>query len=69
MVKKMQKIYGKQYYKSREFSDLREMFQQSLALYKQEPAFRFRKSPQDSIESRTYQEFHREVLMLGTAML
>ena len=65
----MQIVKGKQYFKIREFNNLKEMFQQSLLLYGKQKAFVFRKTPKDIVESRTYQEFYEETLMLGTAML
>ncbi|HBL84999.1 MAG: hypothetical protein A2Y17_07200 [Clostridiales bacterium GWF2_38_85] len=65
----MQIVKGKQYFKIREFHDLKEMYQQSLLLYGKDKAFVFRKTPKDTPESRTYQEFYEETLMLGTALI
>jgi len=65
----MQIVKGKQFFKIREFSDLKEMFQQSLSIYRNQKAFVFRKTPKDLPDSRTYQEFYDETLVLGTALV
>ncbi|MHB1483393.1 MAG: AMP-dependent synthetase/ligase [Saccharofermentanales bacterium] len=65
----MQIVKGKQYFKIREFRDLREMFLQSLDLYKDSNAFVFRKTPKDDPESRTYKEFYQETQSFGTALI
>ncbi len=65
----MQVVKGKQYFKIREFSDLKEMFLQSLAIFGDQKAFVFRKTPKDVPESKTYKEFYNETLLLGTALV
>lgn len=57
------------YFKIRAFKDLREMFLQSVALYGNLPAFRFREDPKGEIIRRTYREVGSDVDALGTAMM
>lgn len=65
----MQIVKGKQFFKIREFNDLKEMYQQSLSLFGKQNAFVFRKTSKDLPETRTYQEFYDETLLLGTALV
>lgn len=57
------------YFKIRAFKDLREMFLQSVALYGNLPAFRFREDPKGEIIRRTYREVGSDVDALGTAIM
>ena len=66
----MQQVEGKKYYPVRSFDNLREMIEQSVALYKDMPAFRFRQSPVDEdIQVRTYSDFLSDYKALGTSLL
>ncbi|MHB1452899.1 MAG: AMP-dependent synthetase/ligase [Saccharofermentanales bacterium] len=65
----MQIVKGKQYLKIREFSDLREMFGQSLGLYGSSDAFIFRDTPQAAVQKRTYLEYHHDTEALGTSLI
>jgi long-chain acyl-CoA synthetase len=57
------------YFKIRAFKDLREMFVQSVALYGNLPAFRFREDPKGEVIRRTYREVGSDVDALGTALM
>ncbi len=65
----MQIMKTKTYFKVRAFSDLREMFRQSVALYGNLPAFRFREQPGGEVIKRTYREVGADVEALGSALL
>jgi long-chain acyl-CoA synthetase len=65
----MQVLKGKQYFKIREFNNLKEMFLQSLEIYGDQDAFVYRKTPKDLPEKRTYREYHQEILQLGTGLV
>lgn len=65
----MQIIKGKIHFPVREFGDLREMMRQSVGLYGNQVAFRFKETPKSPAQTRTYREFQREVDELGTALL
>ncbi len=66
----MQKTEGKKYYPVRSFENLREMLEQSVSLYKDQPAFRFRQSPAaDDIQTRSYQNFLSDCRAVGTSLL
>lgn len=62
----MQIITGVRHYDVREFSDLRDMLQQSAERYGDQVAFRFRETPQSEPESRTYRQFDLDVKALGS---
>ncbi len=65
----MQIMTSETYYKVRPFSNLREMIQQSVALYGNLPAFRFRDTPNGEILHRTYRELGADVDAFGTALM
>ena len=65
----MQIIESRPLFKVRPFRDLREMFRQSVELYGNLPAFRYREDPKGEITRRTYREVGADVDSLGTAML
>jgi len=65
----MQIMEPQTYFKIRAFSDLREMFRQSVALYGNLPAFRFREQPGGEIIKRTYREVGSDTDALGSALL
>ncbi len=64
----MQRIQGKQYFSVRQFDTLREMLDQSVDLFGDKVAFRFRDKPADPPQTRTYTEFRKDVDALGTAL-
>jgi len=57
------------YFKVRAFSDLRQMLRQSVALYGNLPAFRYREQPDGEVIKRTYREVGEDTDALGTALL
>ena len=65
----MQYATGSQYFATREFEDLREMLDQSTALYRDRVAFRYRSLPGEAVLTRTYGEFAADRAALGTALL
>ncbi len=65
----MQIIQGPQYYRVRPFNDLREMLGQSVKLFGDMTAFRFREQMKDEPVTRTYREFYDDCQALGTALL
>ncbi len=65
----MQILTAKPLFTVRPFSDLREMFRQSVSLYGNLPAFRFRENPKEDIIRRTYRELGADVDAFGTALL
>ena len=65
----MQVIHNKPFFKVRPFSDLRQMFRQSVELYGNLPAFRFREDPKGEVIRRTYREAGADVDAFGTALL
>lgn len=65
----MQVMNTQTYYKVRSFTNLREMFVQSVSLYGNLPAFRFRENPNGEIIKRTYREVGADVDALGTALM
>ncbi|MHB8962272.1 MAG: AMP-dependent synthetase/ligase, partial [Saccharofermentanales bacterium] len=65
----MQIVKGKQYLKTREFRDLREMFAQSLGLYGSSDAFVFRDTPQSPVQRRTYREYYEDTKAFGTSLI
>ena len=64
----MQILKGKQYFDIREFSDIREMYSQSLELYGDMDAFVFKDTPTSAVQRKTYKEFYQESIQLGTAL-
>jgi len=62
------RLVGKSYYKVREFKDLREMFKQSVQLFSDEVAFKFRENPEGEIISRLYCDFDMDIDALGTTL-
>ena len=64
----MQIIEGPQYFRVRNFTDLRDMIDQSVELYGDRTAFRFRDQLNDEPVNRTYGQFREECQALGTAM-
>ena len=65
----MQVLECNPFFHVRPFSDLREMFRQSVSLYGNLPAFRFREDPKGEIIRRTYRELESDINALGTALL
>ncbi len=65
----MQIMKSETYFKARSFNDLREMLRQSVALYGNLPAFRFREQPGGEIIRRTYREVGTDTEALGNALL
>jgi len=65
----MQILECKPLFNIRQFTNLREMFQQSVSLYGNLPAFRFREDPKGDIIKRTYREVGADVEAFGTALL
>lgn len=65
----MQIVKGTKYFDIREFSDIKQMFLQSLELYGDINAFVFRDTPQSEPQSRTYRRFYEESVSLGTALM
>ena len=65
----MQVLESKPFFSVRPFSDLKEMFRQSVSLYGNLPAFRFREDPKGEIIRRTYREVGADVDAFGTALL
>jgi len=65
----MQVLESKPFFSVRPFSNLKEMFQQSVSLYGNLPAFRFREDPKGEIIKRTYREVGADVDACGTALL
>jgi len=65
----MQVLESKPLFTVRPFSDLKEMFRQSVSLYGNLPAFRFREDPKGEIIRRTYREVGADVDAFGTALL
>lgn len=65
----MQIIQGPQYYRVRPFIDLREMLDQSVKMFGDMTAFRFREQIKDEPVTRTYREFYGDCQALGTALL
>lgn len=64
----MQIITGKRHYSVREFTDLRQMLEQSSELYGSRTAFRFREKPDSEPQTRTYRDFQNDYQALGTAL-
>lgn len=65
----MQIIKGRSHFKVREFADLREMLRQSVDLYRDKVAFRFREQPGGEPQTRTYAALAHDIEALGTALL
>ena len=65
----MQIIQGPQYFRARQFTDLRDMLIQSVEKYSSKPAFRFREQPGSEPVSKTYQQFFTDWQALGTALV
>lgn len=65
----MQVLECKPFFSVRPFTNLKEMFQQSVSLYGNLPAFRFREDPKGEIIRRTYREVGADVDAFGTALL
>lgn len=65
----MQVMETKTYFKVRPFDNLREMLRQSVALYGNLPAFRYREKPDGEVFKRTYREVGEDTDALGTALL
>lgn len=64
----MQIIQGPRYFKVRQFADLREMLDQSAALYGNRTAFCFRDQPASEPVIKTYRQFQEDYQALGTAV-
>jgi long-chain acyl-CoA synthetase len=64
----MQIMKGHPYFKIRSFATLREMLWQSVDLYQEKVAFRYREQPGGDLLVKTYGEFKREIQNLGTAL-
>ena len=64
----MQIIEGPRYYKVREFTNLREMIDQSTELFGSQTAFKFREQLNDEPVTRTFIEFRNEYRALGTSL-
>src|ERR1035437_9173424 len=65
----MQVLESKPFFSVRAFSDLREMLRQSVGLYGNLPAFRFREDPKGEVIKRTYREVGSDVDAFGTALM
>lgn len=65
----MQVLESKPFFKVRNFTNLKEMFRQSVSLYGNLPAFRFRENPKGEIIRRTYREVGADIDAFGTALL
>ena len=65
----MQILTCEPYFRVRAFTNLKQMFRQSIDLYGNLPAFRFRENPKGDIIRRTYRELGADVDALGTALL
>lgn len=65
----MQTLLGKATYEAREFTTLREMLEQSAALYGAAPAFCFRRYPAGPVQLRTYEEYLEDVRALALELL
>ena len=65
----MQVVKPVSHFKVREFSDLRDMIRQSVRLYSDKVAFRFKETPKAPVQTRTYKEFDTEVQHLGSALV
>ena len=65
----MQIVHSREYFPVREFKDLREMLRQSVRLFPNEPAFRFRTTPEAPLQTKTYVQFQEEVDAFGTALV
>lgn len=65
----MEIIQGKQHFPVREFTDLRQMLDQSVDLYGPKIAFKFRDKPDTEPRTRTYIDFQADYRALGTALI
>lgn len=65
----MQVVESESFFKVRPFSNLKEMFRQSVRLYGNLPAFRFRENAKGDIIRRTYREAGADVDAFGTALM
>jgi len=64
----MQIVKGKQYFKIREFQDLRQMYKQSMEIYGDFDAFVFKDTPKSTVKRKTYKEYNSDVEAFGTAL-
>ena len=64
----MQILEGKRYYPVRAFENLRDMISQSVDLYGAQTAFRFRLSPSDEPQEKSYAAFQADIQALGTSL-
>jgi len=65
----MQVLECKPFFQVRPFTNLKEMFTQSVKLYGNLPAFRFREDPKGEIIRRTYREVGADIDACGTALM
>ncbi len=65
----MQYAVGKGYFQTREFTDLRQMLEQSTNQFRELVAFRYRPLPGGEVLQRTYGEFAADRACLGSALL
>lgn len=64
----MEIVKGKGYYNCREFTDIKEMIFQSMELYHDSPAFKFRVESNAAIQVKTYSDLKKDLCALGTAL-
>ncbi len=64
----MQIVKGNQYFKIREFEDLRQMYKQSLEIYGDADAFIFKDTPKSPVKKKTYKEYNNDVEAFGTVL-
>ena len=64
----MQIVKGNQYFKIREFEDLKQMYKQSLEIYADVDAFVFKDTPKSPVKQKTYKEYNNEVEAFGTTL-
>jgi len=67
-MNKMQIVKGNQYFKIREFDDLRQMYKQSIEIYRDVDAFVFKDTPKSPVKRKTYNEYNNDVEAFGTAL-
>lgn len=65
----MQIVKGHPYFKVRSFSTVREMLWQSVDLYHDQVAFRYREQPAGELQTKTYGAFKKDIQALGSALL
>lgn len=65
----MQILKGVVHFQARQVADLRDLIRQSADLYADQVAFRFKETPKDAAQTKTYRMFADEMDALGTALL